>query len=144
MSLPITDASQVELNFAIRLHDGKEVDNNFEQAPCTFEYGDGNLLPGFEKVLLGMVAGQRAQHQIEPADAFGDWLEDRCQQFSRKQFDGLELEEGLIMSFADPSGERPGVIKQIEEESVTVDFNHPLAGHTLEFDVLIHSVKPKA
>lgn len=133
--------SLISLNFAIKLSDGSVVDSNFEQAPCSFKYGDGSLLPGFEQSLLGLRSGERKSVLLPPAEGFGDWQEDRVSNFPRCKLSEYDLEPGLILSFADPSGERPGVVKEVLEEAVVVDFNHPLAGEELTFEVLIHSVE---
>ncbi|MEM8500592.1 MAG: peptidylprolyl isomerase [Pseudomonadota bacterium] len=137
----ITSNSKIRLNFALSLEDGSEIDNNFDQTPCEFVYGDGSLLPGFELALLGLTKGDKASISLQPQNAFGEWQEDREHSFPRSQLDNYDLQPGLVISFADPSGERPGVVKSIEADRVLVDFNHPLAGKIIQFDVHIHSVE---
>lgn len=137
----ITSSSRIRLNFALKLEDGSEVDSNFDQAPCEFVFGDGSLLPGFERALLGLNSGDKASISLPPASAFGEWQEDREHSFQRSMLSDYDLEPGLVISFADPSGERPGVVKAIEGDRVMVDFNHPLAGEVIQFDVHIHSVE---
>lgn len=137
----ITSNSKIRLNFALRLEDGAEIDNNMEQAPCEFVYGDGSLLPGFERALLGMNSGDKASIALAPENAFGEWQADREHSFARSALSEYELEPGLVISFADPSGERPGVVKSVQDDQVVVDFNHPLAGKVIQFDVHIHSVE---
>lgn len=129
------------MNFALCLEDGSEIDSNLDQAPCEFVYGDGSLLPGFERALLGLNSGDKASFILAPEAAFGEWQEDREHSFPRSAFSDYELEPGLVISFSDPSGERPGVVKSIEADRVLVDFNHPLAGKIIQFDVHIHSVE---
>ncbi len=137
----ITSHSKIRLNFALLLEDGSEVDSNLDQPPCEFVYGDGSLLPGFERALLGLNSGDKASITLAPENAFGEWQEDREHSFQRSALSGYDLEPGLVISFADPSGERPGVVKSIDADRVMVDFNHPLAGKTIQFDVHIHSVE---
>ena len=139
----ISTSSTITLNFSLSLEDGQLIDSTFERpTPAVFTMGDGKLLPGFEKKLLGLGAGQRERFTILPEDAFGMPNPNNLQEFERKQFDGMELAEGLVISFADAAGgELPGVVSQITTERVVVDFNHPLAGRTLIFDVDILAVE---
>jgi FKBP-type peptidyl-prolyl cis-trans isomerase SlpA len=138
----ISAASKVTLHFAVKLADGKIVDTNFDKAPATFVFGDGNLLPGFERKLLGLSKGDSAEFTVLPEEAFGQPNPNNMQTFKRSVFaPDMDLHEGLVVSFADASkAELPGVIKHIGAENVTVDFNHPLAGHALIFAVQIIDV----
>ena len=132
------------LNFSVSLEDGSEVDSNFGGEPVSFVVGDGNLLPGFEQALMGMQPGQRHVFTILPEDAFGQPNDNNVQTVARDHFDDdVALEIGLVFSFADAAGgELPGLIVAFDEEEVTVDFNHPLAGRTILFDVHVHRVEP--
>ena len=134
--------SEVQLCFALALEDGKVVDSNLDQAPAVLTMGDGNLLPGFERRLLGLQAGEKATFSVPPEDAFGQHNPSNVQHFKRADFAGMMLETGLVVSFADAANnELPGVVSRLEEDSVTVDFNHPLAGHTVTFTVHIIDVR---
>ncbi len=143
MSNTISKTSKVTLQFEIRLDNGDVVDSTFEKAPATFVMGDGSLFTGFERVLIGMAAGERATYQIAPEDAFGQPNPNNVQTFKRSQFDkDMEIVPGMMFSFADAQNtELPGVVKEVTETFVDVDFNHPLSGKTLDFEVLIHAVE---
>jgi FKBP-type peptidyl-prolyl cis-trans isomerase SlpA len=142
--VPVSEGTRVYLNFSISLEDGSEVDSNFGSEPVDFVIGDGSLLAGFERALFGMSAGQRQLFTVEPENAFGQPNDNNVQMLDRDQFDDdIDLEIGLVFSFADASGgELPGMVISFDEEEVTVDFNHPLSGRTIMFDVLIHRVEP--
>ena len=143
VSVPISEGTRVYLNFSVSLEDGSEVDSNFGGEPVAFVVGDGSLLPGFERLLFGMSAGQRQLFQVTPEDGFGQPNENNVQYLPRAQFEEDELEVGLMYSFADASGgELPGLIVGFDDEEVTIDFNHPLAGRNILFDVLVHRVEP--
>ena len=146
MNVPVSEGTRVYLNFSVSLEDGSEVDSNFGGDPVDFVVGDGSLLPGFERLIFGMSAGDRQMFTVAPEDAFGQPNDNNLQYLPRDQFDDdMELEIGLVFSFADASGgELPGMIIACDEEEVTVDFNHPLSGRTILFDVLIHRVEPAA
>jgi len=137
----IGPGSTVTLHFAIKLEDGQLVDSNFDGKPATFTVGDGNLLEGFEKALFGLFEGSEQSLRILPENGFGQHNPSNIQVVPRKSFDDMALEEGLMVSFADAQGgELPGVIASFDDDKVRVDFNHPLAGKALQFDVKILSV----
>jgi FKBP-type peptidyl-prolyl cis-trans isomerase SlpA len=140
----VSEGTRIFLNFSLSLEDGSEVDSNFGGEPVNFVYGDGSLLPGFEHLLLGMTAGQRNMFTVMPENSFGQPNDSNVQCLSREHFDeDVELEIGLVFSFADAGGgELPGMLLSFDEEEVTVDFNHPLAGRKILFDVLVHRVEP--
>lgn len=136
--------TQVTLHFALSLENGEQVDSTFDKQPATFKVGDGNLLPGFEQQLFGLKAGDKRTFQINPEQGFGQHNEQNVQIMPRNQFEGMELElsEGLLVIFNDAAKtELPGIVKRFDDRQVTVDFNHPLAGKTLTFDVEIFDVK---
>lgn len=142
--LAIGPGTTVTLHFSLRLPEGELIDSNFEQDPAVFTLGDGNLLPGFEKALFGLKAGSRATLTVGPEEGFGQYNPSNRQEIPRSQFDpDLELEEGLMLSFADAQkAELPGVVREFDDERVLVDFNHPLAGRDILFEVAILKVEP--
>ncbi len=138
----IKQGDKVTLHFALKLENGDLIDGNFGKQPATLVIGDGTLFNGFETSLLGMGVGDIASYSISPDKGFGDHNPDNLQTFKRGQFAGMVLEEGAVVSFADVAkSELPGVITEIDGDDVTVDFNHPLAGKTIEFDVEIVEVE---
>ncbi len=140
---PIREGSEVTLHFSLALQDGSVIDSNFDSSPVTFTMGDGNLLPGFEGVLQGLVSGTKQRFDILPEQGFGQRNANNVQRIKRDSFTGeMELAPGLVVSFADANNaERPGVIVDFDDDFVTVDFNHPLAGHVIRFDVNILDVR---
>ena len=141
-AMTVGEGTRVSVNFSLSLEDGSEIDSNFAAEPVDFVVGDGNLLPGFEQLLFGMGAGDRQIFSVAPEQAFGMPNDNNVQEVEREQFEeDIELEIGLLFSFADAGGgELPGLIIDFDEDWVTVDFNHPLAGRTILFDVLVHRV----
>lgn len=134
--------AHVTLHFALKLEDGDIVDSNFEDEPVSFRMGDGNLPPGFEQAICGLKAGDQRTLTLSPEQGFGMPNPANRQIMPLKQFQGIELEPGLMIMFQDASqSELPGVVVDIDEDAVTVDFNHPLAGKTLQFEVQILDVE---
>ncbi len=143
--LDIGPNCKVELHFSLKLSDtGELVDSTFEKKPAELVIGDGNLPAAFEAVIHGMRAGERKIERIEPKDGFGQHNPSNVQRIPKDQFDpSVELSEGLVVSFQDKAkSELPGIVSTIGDTMVTVDFNHPLAGRDLEFEVEILSVAP--
>ena len=143
MSAIIATNSQVSLHFALRLDDGQEVDSTFESAePAKLTIGDGNLMAGFEALLIGLKAGDKDTFIVPPEQAFGQSNPQNIQSMKRADFAvDMPLAPGLVVSFSDAANnELPGVIKSLEGDWVEVDFNHPLAGKSLSFEVDIVSV----
>ena len=143
MSSSIYPGSRITLNFAIRFMDGQEVDSTFDKEPAVFRLGDGNMLPGFEEFLLGLMVGDHDTFEVPPEKAFGQPNPQNVQDMKRKDFPvDMPVAPGLMVSFADAQGaELPGVISKVEGDWVSVDFNHPLAGRTLKFEVEILNVE---
>lgn len=134
--------TQVTLHFSLSLENGDQVDSTFDKQPATFKVGDGSLLPGFEQQLFGLKAGDKRTFQIAPEQGFGQHNQQNVQVMPRNQFEGMELSEGLLVIFNDAAKtELPGIVKGYDDRQVTVDFNHPLAGKALTFDVEIFDVK---
>lgn len=142
--LAIGPGTKITLHFALQLDNGDMVDSNFERDPATFTVGDGNLLPGFEKALFGMLEGEHKTVVIKPEDGFGQRNPNNIQEIARSQFSpDLELSEGLMLSFADAQKtELPGVVQSYDDDVVVVDFNHPLAGRDILFEVAIIKIEP--
>ncbi|SFM60559.1 FKBP-type peptidyl-prolyl cis-trans isomerase [Marinobacter zhejiangensis] len=142
--LPVDKGTRVTLHFALKLNDGQVVDTTFEKEPASLSIGDENLPESFEAYLMGMKAGEQASYEIPPEEGFGQSNPNNVQVFKRSEFSAdMVLEPGVMISFADArQTELPGVVSKVEGDEVTVDFNHPLAGRTLIFEVQIIDVEP--
>ena len=139
----IAESSLISLNFAIKLSDGELVDSNIGQSPISMKIGDGNMLPGFEQCLFGLEEGSHEVFKISPESGFGARNQDNIQKFALDKFSHInDLSEGAVIDFGDAAEtHRPGIVDAIEDGYVTIDFNHPLAGKDLLFEVQIHSVE---
>ena len=138
----IGTSSEVTLHFSLLLESGEEIDSTRNGSPATFTVGDGNLLPGFESALIGKAAGYSEQINLPAADAFGERNEKNVQLIDRGKFTHVNepLAVGLMVSFQASEGELPGVVQDLYERTVKVDFNHPLSGLVIIFDVAILNV----
>lgn len=137
----IGKSSTVTLHFALKLENGDVVDSTFDKEPVTFTVGDGNLLPGFEQALFGFKAGDQRTVVIPPERGFGRGNDANIQVMPRKDFDGMELDIGMLIIFQDArKNEMPGVVKEFDDKEVVINFNHPLAGRDITFEVEIIKV----
>lgn len=146
MSTQVQQHSAVLLHFTLKLEDGSTADSSFSQGkPSLFRLGDGSLSPELEVELLGLNVGEKKQFTL-PGDAiFGKNNPDLLQYFHLRDFTETGIPEiGAIMLFTTMSGsEMPGVVKSIEGESITVDFNHPLASQNITFDIEVLEIDPQ-
>nr|WP_094751561.1 FKBP-type peptidyl-prolyl cis-trans isomerase [Psychromonas sp. CD1] len=134
----IKENSSVLMHFSIRLADGSAVDSSkVANKPHKFILGDGSLSANFEASLLGLIEGQSKTFTLAPEDVFGLVNPDNIHHLELSHFNKeAPAEVGTIIAFTQPDGsELPGIIREVVAESVTVDFNHPLAGQTLTFDI---------
>lgn len=140
----ITNESVVTLHFTIKMKDGSVADSTHNMGkPAKFVMGDGSLSENFEQCLIGLETGAQKAIELKAEDAFGMPNPDYVHHMDRTKFVGdAEVEVGTIMAFSGPDGmEIPGIITDIAGDSVTVDFNHPLAGQDVTFEVEILSVE---
>ncbi|MDE8556462.1 peptidylprolyl isomerase [Pantoea agglomerans] len=145
MTESVQRESAVLVHFTLKLEDGSTAESTRANGkPALFRLGDGSLSAALEQALLGLNAGETKQFTLAPEDAFGGVSPDLIQYFSRRDFiDAGEPEVGAIMLFSGMGGsEMPGVIREVSGDSITVDFNHPLAGRRIQFDVEVLEIDP--
>jgi FKBP-type peptidyl-prolyl cis-trans isomerase SlpA len=131
------EGSKVTIRFQLSLEDGTVVDATEGEETLSFTLGDGTLIEGLEEVIEDLTVGERHTYLIGPEEAFGFADEENIHDMPRSDFpDSVNLEEGQIIAFTTPTGEEvPGAVLEIGTDIVKVDFNHPLAGRNLAFDV---------
>lgn len=145
MADSIQSDSAVLVHFTLKLEDGSVAESTRAGGkPALFRLGDGSLSEGLEQHLLGLKPAATVDFTLPPEDAFGASSPDLIQYFSRRDFMNTgEPEPGTIMLFTAMDGsEMPGVIREVNGESITVDFNHPLAGQTIHFDIEVLDIDP--
>jgi len=107
--------------------------------PLKFEVGAGQIIPGFDNSVIGKSIGDEFDIRLEPSDAYGEYKEGITQSISKDQFPPeQEPEAGLMILLAGPQGQPvPATIKEIMDDIVTIDLNHPMAGKVLNFKIKI-------
>jgi FKBP-type peptidyl-prolyl cis-trans isomerase SlyD len=136
------EANQI-VSIEYEVRDGDTVvDSNVGGAPLVFMFGKGQIIPGLENGLANMAIGEKGKVTVEPKDAYGELNPEAMQEVPKDQFAGIDLEEGMTLyGQGEDGGTVQVVVKEIGEESVIIDFNHPLAGKTLMFNVTINNVR---
>ncbi len=118
-------------------------DSSLEREPLTFLVGHGQMIPGFEAEILGAEEGEKRTFTLEPDRAYGPRQEEYVMKRSKEEFPGnVELEVGMRFQAEVGGMPTPVEITGIEGDVVIVDFNHPMAGKTLTFDIEVMSIRP--
>ena len=138
----IQAGSRVTMHFSLTLEDGTVAEDSFDSEPLEFIMGDGSLNEGLELGLYGMKAGEEETLSMTPEQTFGFHDPENLHEMLRSEFDAdMDLAEGMIIGFTTPAGDEvPGIIREVSDKLVIVDFNHPLAGHELLYRVKILDV----
>ncbi|WP_456392458.1 FKBP-type peptidyl-prolyl cis-trans isomerase [Nitratifractor sp.] len=119
------------------------IDSNKGGQPLEFITGKGQIIPGLEKGLEGMKEGESKTITVKAADAYGERNPEAQQAIPREQFEGIDLQKGMTLYGQGEGGETVQVtVVDFNDQEVTIDFNHPLAGKDLEFEVTVTSERP--
>jgi len=137
--MQITIGSRVTMHFSIKLADGMLAESSFDDQPLTFVVGDGTLDRGLELALIGLRKGDRQVLTLMPGQAFGLRDKKAIQSVERSRFPAdMRLEPGQIVGFSGADGQEiAGAVLEVHDDHVKMDFNHPLAGREIVFEVLI-------
>ena len=136
----IEPGRKVKLHYIFKV-DGEMVDNTSKKGPFEFECGKSNLIPGFEKNIRGLKTGEKKSFAIQPEDAFGPANPDAIVPTQRDKLPPGEIQVGMIFSTAGKGGKTlKGRVTSIEGDQIILDFNHPIAGKVLHFEVKVIDV----
>ena len=129
--------SLLTLHYRISLENGQPLISTFESTPATMQLGKGDIAPTLERCLAGVTVGELHTFLLEPENAFGAHQADLVEKVRLEDFpDGAEVEPMVIMEFTAPDGTRyPGLIREVLDTHAVIDFNHPLAGKSIRFEV---------
>ncbi|MGD8752905.1 MAG: peptidylprolyl isomerase [Anaerolineales bacterium] len=136
----VNDEMVVSLEYVLRLDDGEEISRSEDNAPLEYIQGLNQIISGLEKSLYGMGVGEEKDVTVAPEDGYGTYLPDEIIEVERESFpSSFEFVEGKPVSVKDQETGKNFTAKilEVHPESVTLDFNHPLAGETLHFSVKV-------
>ncbi len=131
---------KVSLEYTVFLEDGTQVDSNIGDDPLVFVLGSKQIFPALEDALLELKIGDAKQINLKPEEAYGPVVEDAYREVELDTIPEEYRKEGAVLGLQDPQGGvYPIRIHQIKDEKAVLDFNHPLAGKSLRFDVRVIS-----
>lgn len=139
----VTETAYLTLHYRLASQAGENIVSTFEEKPATLQFGQGQLAPFLEACLLGLPEGAHQTFELLPEQAFGPRNPELIQRISRATLkENSSMDEdyrvGDLVDFAAPGGGRfAGVLREIDEQGALFDFNHPLAGQTVKFEVKI-------
>jgi len=133
----------VTVNYKLSDDKGNLIQTTKENEPFVYLSGNNQILPKLEEAIDGMIIGGKKNIELSSPEAYGDYDEKAVQHIKKDAFpEGANLEPGMEYMAHSPEGKPvPFVIKEVKEEDVTIDFNHPLAGVNLNFDVELVDVR---
>jgi FKBP-type peptidyl-prolyl cis-trans isomerase SlpA len=142
----VSPGSTVTLHLSLTLADGTVAESTFGGEPLTFTMGEGVLARGLELALYGLYPGDTQRIELSPEQTFGRRDPANIHRVPRSVFpEGISVEPGVIIGFETPEGDEVGgAVLSLDADSVEVDFNHPLAGQVITFDVEILDIVPPA
>jgi FKBP-type peptidyl-prolyl cis-trans isomerase SlpA len=141
--LLVSDSAYLTLHYRLASVDGTDIVSTFHENPATLQLGTGQLAPFLESCLIGLPEGAHQTFDLPPDNAFGQRNPDLIQKISRATLNENSPEDhqyaiGDLVDFAAPGGGRfAGVLLNIDDDDAVFDFNHPLAGQTVKFEVKI-------
>jgi FKBP-type peptidyl-prolyl cis-trans isomerase SlyD len=140
--MEITNNHVVTINYTLKDSDDNILDKSEDGSFC-YLHGASNIIPGLEKALAGKTTGENISVTIAPEEAYGLRDDTRLQEVPRSMFPPeQEIEAGMQFNAQGPDGQAVTVtVQKVENDTIMVDGNHPLAGITLNFNVTIHSVR---
>ncbi len=144
MNEPVKNGDTVKVHYTGRFEDGMVFDSSVGGDPLEFKLGGNEVIPGFEEAAVGMNIGDKKTVSIKPEEAYGPYNDNLVVEMPKEHFpEDISPELGMRLIIVDNNGEElPVVVSEIQDESVRLDANHPLAGKTLVFDIELVEVAP--
>jgi FKBP-type peptidyl-prolyl cis-trans isomerase 2 len=138
----IEAGSAVAIEYTLTLEDGTKVDSNVGGEALRFEQGSGQIIPGLDKELVGMKVSESKQVKVTPEDGYGEVNPAAFTEVPVGELPEDARKPGMMLMARDEQGRtRRLLVQKIEGDTATLDFNHPLAGKTLLFDVKILEIE---
>ncbi|MGC9325909.1 MAG: FKBP-type peptidyl-prolyl cis-trans isomerase [Desulfomonilia bacterium] len=139
----ITAGKNVSIEYTLRLENHSDVvDTNVGGQPLTYVQGSNQIIPGLEKALEGMKVGESKEVTVEPEEAYGPLIPEAVVEINKEQLPQEAFKVDAQVQAQGPDGDvLYGQVTKIEDDTATIDFNHPLAGKTLHFEVKVLDIQ---
>ena len=136
----IKAGSKVKFDYTLTV-DGKVADTSAGRGPLEYTHGAGHIIPGLEKEMLGMKVGDKKTVKVSPEEGYGKVMPEALRRVPKTAIGGVEnVKVGDIVGASNAGHTFRAIVKEITETEVVLDFNHPLAGKELTFDVEIKEI----
>ncbi len=140
--MKITENKVVVLHYAVSDSEDTLIDSSYDHSPLSIIHGSGYLIPGLEEALTGHIAGDKFEVSVEAEQAYGQRFDEYVQTVPKAMFAGIEnLDVGTQLRATTDDGEQTVIVIDVQDDELTVDGNHPLAGIDLKFDVDVLEVR---
>ncbi len=140
--MQIAEQAVVAFHYTLTDDDGQVIDRSVEHAPLTYLQGAGQIVPGLERQMDGHSPGDQFIAQVRAEEGYGARHPELMQQVPRSAFPGIdEIHPGMQFQGRSPEGEMSVTVTKVENDTISIDGNHPLAGKTLHFSVEIVDVR---
>jgi FKBP-type peptidyl-prolyl cis-trans isomerase SlyD len=143
-NLKVRKDNVVSIEYTVQLEDGEVIDASEGKGPLQYIHGHQMIIEGLEEALSSMEVGETKEVVVPPEKAYGEYIEEAQEWLAKELFPAeVRLEPGEIIAAKDSEGGTVMLhIKEVEDQRVLVDYNHPLAGETLQFDVKVVDIRP--
>ena len=136
------NGQSVKVHYTGKLEDGSVFDSSQGREPLAFTIGEGQMIPGFEKAVMGMAVGEVRETSISCQEAYGERSDDLIVEVPKEQVpNDIQPEVGMQLAINDGNRSRPVVVTAVEPEKIILDANHPLAGKDLTFKIELVEVE---
>ena len=140
--MTVANGNDVSLEYTLKGEEGKVIDSNVGADPLTYTHGAKQIVPGLENALEGMTVGESKQVTVAPEEGYGPVLQEAFREIPKEKIPPDAQKVGAPLEAKDENGRTMHLrVAEVKEETVVVDFNHPLAGKTLYFDVKVIEIK---
>lgn len=132
----------VSINYILRDDEDQVLDQSTPEAPLLYLHGHGNIIPGLENELNGKAVGDAIKVSVSPEEGYGEYDEQLIQAVPRNMFEGIdEIEPGMQFQAQMGDGVQIVTVREVTEDTITIDANHDLAGKTLHFEASVKEIR---
>ena len=137
MSQSVKKGDKVKIHYTGRIKDGQVFDSSMERDPLEFEVGSGSIIKGLEKSIVGMKPGEKKEISVSPEEGYGNFDKKLLFDMPKEKIPAdIKPEVGMRLQLVNNQGQTfPVYVSEIEDESIKIDANHPLAGKELVFNI---------
>lgn len=141
----VKQGDTVKVEYTGTLDNGTVFDTSEGRGPLEFVAGTGQMIPGFDNAVIGMKIGQEKEVRLQSSEAYGDYNTQLVREVPRDQIlIEEELKQGMLLTVTIPNGNQvPATVKEVTNETITIDLNHPLAGKVLNFKLKVVDIVSK-